>query len=390
MAKESSRPDARLLDLGFDPAAPPEQALAKLTSLRGAEGVTGSMVAQALGMIASAEAARMLLEMEHGATGALRREIRRALFKLRQHGVEIPSSAASLSPSVQSADLGLSASLSSSDADGARIVWLLKSRSGGGLRRLWGLVSSREGLLGATLEPVTRKEFRSDRAEVERRAGTPLIDADWRLADFILVEAYRNTPENRLGRVGNFLALRAELIDTAPARNFHHPIYDELAAALPAEPSADLMKAPEIGAYQLPPEVVKHYADEVTNLQQSVLVLNRMQQEERVRTVVERAMDDLLKDAVADRLRRHLEDTAYFYAHSGKPTEAGWAAAAAARLRDHTDLKRSPFFEAFMRAQLGAILAEQQEEQRDEPRLIMTPAEMMRARQAAQARMRGR
>jgi hypothetical protein len=115
-----------------------------------------------------------------------------------------------------------------------------------------------------------------------------------------------------------------------------------------------------------------------------------MQQEERVRTVIEHATDNLLKDALATRLRRHLEDTAYFYAHSGKATEAGWAAAAAARLRDHADLKRSPFFEAFMRAQLGAVLAEQQEEMRDEPRLIMTPAEMMRARQAAQARMRGR
>ncbi len=280
--------------------------------------------------------------------------------------------------------------MSSSDADDARIVWLLKSRSSGGLRRLWGLVSSREGLLGATLESVTRKELRTDRAEVEKRAGTSLIDADWRLADFILVEAYRHTPENRLARVGNFLTIRSELIDSALPREFHHPIYDELAATLSAEPSADLMKEPEIGAYQLPPEVVKPYADEVTSLQQSVLVLNRMQQEERVRTVVERALDDLMKGALADRLRRHLEDTAYFYAHSVKSTEAGWAAAAAARIRDHADLKRSPFFEAFMRAQLGAILAEQQEEKRDEPRLIMTPAEMMRARQAAQARMRGR
>jgi len=43
-----------------------------------------------------------------------------------------------------------------------------------------------------------------------------------------------------------------------------------------------------------------------------------------------------------------------------------------------------------MRAQLGAILAEQQEQTPAEPRLIMTPAEAMRARQAAQARMRGR
>ena len=66
--------------------------------------------------------------------------------------------------------------------------------------------------------------------------------------------------------------------------------------------------------------------------------------------------------------------------------------AAAAKLRDQVELKRIAFFQLFMRAQLGAILAEQQEKQQDQPRLIMTPAEMMRARAAAQARMaqRGR
>ena len=36
------------------------------------------------------------------------------------------------------------------DGDGARIVWILKARQGGGLRRLWGVVSEREGLVGVT------------------------------------------------------------------------------------------------------------------------------------------------------------------------------------------------------------------------------------------------
>jgi hypothetical protein len=43
-----------------------------------------------------------------------------------------------------------------------------------------------------------------------------------------------------------------------------------------------------------------------------------------------------------------------------------------------------------MRAQLGAILAEENEQRREEPRLIMTPAEAMRAQQAARARQRAR
>ena len=103
-----------------------------------------------------------------------------------------------------------------------------------------------------------------------------------------------------------------------------------------------------------------------------------------------RALGELIQGDNARRLRRHLEDTGYFFARTGKRAQAGWAAAAAAKLRDGTDLRHVAFFQIFMRTQLGAILAEQQEQAQQEPRLIMTPAEAMRARQAAQARMRGR
>jgi hypothetical protein len=115
-------------------------------------------------------------------------------------------------------------------------------------------------------------------------------------------------------------------------------------------------------------------------------------QEERVNAVLERAIEQLLTGDLANRLRRRLEDTAYYFARTGKRTQAAWAVAAAAKLRDQADLKRLAFFQLFMRAQLGALLAEQEEKQQEEPRLIMTPAEMMRARAAAQARMaqRGR
>jgi hypothetical protein len=390
MAKETSQIDARLREGGFDPNAAPEQAIAALKQLRGAPGVTDTMIAKALGGVVSADSAALLVEMEAAATGPLRREIRRALFKLRQRGIETPATQGSAAPAETTSDTGLTGLLSPADAAGARIAWLLKPRGAGGLRRLWCLVSEREGLLGATLESVTRKEYRADRDEVERRAGTRLVDADWRLVDFVLCEAYRRTPENRRGRVGNFLTIRTELIETAPVLGFVHPIYSEMAKQLDTEPSADLMQEADVGAYRLPADIIKPYADEVTNLRQSVLVLNRMQQEERVSTAVERAIGELLTGDVAYRLRRHLEDTAHFFAHSGKPELAGWAAAAAARIRDGADLKRIAFFQMFMRAQLGAILSEQQEQASEEPRLIMTPAEAMRARQAAQARMRGR
>jgi hypothetical protein len=390
LAKETDQTEALLRALGFDPQAAPDSALATLRQLRGRPGVGDGAIAHALGHIASAESAAMLAEMEAGATGATRREIRRALFRLRQRGIAPPAPQAPVAARAAAGDSGLIALLSPADADGTRIVWLLKARAGGGLKRLWGLVSETEGLLGITLDTLARKEFRAERAEVERRAGTPFIDADWRLVDFILYDAYRHTPEARRGRVGNFLVLRGEITADSPSAEFTHPIYLEFAAVAAAEPSVDLMREPEVAAFQLPAAAVKPFADEVSGLNQSVIVLARVQQQERINTVVERALTELLTGENSYRLRRHLEDSGYLFARSGKPQQAGWATAAAAKIRDGAELKRVAFFQTFMRAQLGALLAEKREQERQEPRLIMTPAEAMRARQAAQAPMRQR
>ena len=391
-AKSTEASILQLRELGFNPDLPPAEAIAKLASLR--TSANEIAIARALGQIAAPEAAAMLAEMEVGTSGGVRREIRRSLFRLRQHGIEPPviSQASAIAARPEGGDTGLSGMMSIADADGARIVWMVKSRTGGGLKRIWALVSEKEGLAAVTAESLSRKELRSDRAELQQRAGAPMVEADWRLADFIMCEAYRRTPDERRARVGNFLTLRIEMVPVAPPADFHHPVYDEFAAEAARDPSLDLMKEPDIAAYKLPQDAIKPFADETAELQQSTLVLNRMLQEERVNAVLERAIEQLLTGDLGYRMRRRLEDTAYYFARSGKRAQAGWAVAAAAKLRDHVELKRIAFFQLFMRAQLGAILIEQQEKQQEQPRLIMTPAEMMRARAAAQARMaqRGR
>ena len=392
-SKDIAGEDAALQAAGFDPAAASAEAVAQLQTLRGTAGISDAAIVRALTNAATKESAAMLLRMEGEAGGSLRREIRRGLFKLRQRGIEPLSenTPASVSAAVPAAsEIGLSAMLSPADADGARVVWIMKARPGAGLRRLWGLVSERDGLFGINLANLNRKELRRERTDMERRSGISMIEADWRVADFILCDAWRRTPESHRGEIRNFFALRTELIAQSPPHELKHPIYVEFAAELTQEPSPDLMKEPEIGAWPIDPATVKPYAEEIAGLRDSVIVLSHVQQEERVITIVERAITELIVGELAARLRRHLEDTAYYFARTGRGQQAAWAAAAAARMRDGAELKGNRFFQAFMRAQLGAIIAEEEQHQREEPRLIMTPAEAMRAQQAARARQQRR
>src|SRR5690348_8442224 len=343
--------DAGLRAAGFDPGAPAAEALARLAELRAAPGVSVAAVARALEAIGSAEAAAMLAAMEPGASGALRREVRRALYRLRQRGIApaadpaAPPARARTAAEPQSAP-GLSALFSPIDADGARVVWLLKQRRGGGTARLWGLLADSEGLINVALSELSRRELRAERDEMERRAGVTMVDGDARLADYVLCEAFRRTPAEKRAQVGNFLTLRTEIIGWPPPSEIVHPIYAEMASALEQEPAADLLKEPEIAAWKFSPAAIKTYVDEIKSIRESVLVLNRAQQEGRINIVVERAVSELFDGDRAVAIRRRLEDIAYYMARSGRREAAGWAAAAAARLREGADASRVPFFQA--------------------------------------------
>ncbi len=387
--------DASLRAAGFDPSAPAADALARLNELRAAPGVTEGAVARALGAIASPQAAAMLAAMEARASGVLRREVRRSLFRLRQRGIEPPGggatgeapSARALSSSTP-ALAGLSGLFSPIDAEGARVVWLLKERRGGGVARLGGFLSDGEGLINASLNEFSRRELRAERTALEQRAGIVMVEGDARLADYILCEAFRRTPADRRARVGNFLTLRTELVGWPPPTDIVHPIYAEMASALEQEPAADLLRESEFASWQFPSTDIQSYVDEIKSIRESVLVLNPMQQEERVNAVVARAVGEMLRGERAATIRRRLEDVAYYMARSGRREAAGRTAAAAARLRDGAGASRIPFFQALVRAQLGTVFAQEQERAREEPRLIMTPAEAMRAQQA-RSRRRG-
>jgi hypothetical protein len=374
--------DAKLIEAGFDPALAPPDAIAKLRELKDKPGITDLAIARALGNIADPGAAAMLVEMEAGASGALRREVRRALFKLKQHSIDAPASSAPAASTPHDSDTEKTAMLSPIDGEGARIVWIVKPRMQGGVIRMWALISEHEGLVGAQNTHLSRRELKSERHELERRAQVKLVDGDWRVADFIACEAWRSTPESRRGHVGNFLALRSELIASPPPTELLHPVYTELAAEAAGEPSVELLKEPELLEWRLPDAILKPYVDEISQAGESVIVLSPVHKQERVNAVIDRASAELLSGDNGRRIQRRFEDIAYYIARVGRRTQAGWAAAAAARLRDGVDVTKVLFFQAFVRTQLGTVAAAEQQKAEEEPRLIMTPAEAMRAREA--------
>src|SRR5277367_1285810 len=118
--------DQRLRAAGFDPALAPEDAIAALRNLRARPDFSEGAIARALGSILAPAAAELLATMETGATGSSRREIRRALFRLRQAGIEPSAHEAAPAPTAAraaGADSGFEGVLSPIDATGVGLAW---------------------------------------------------------------------------------------------------------------------------------------------------------------------------------------------------------------------------------------------------------------------------
>jgi hypothetical protein len=272
------------------------------------------------------------------------------------------------------------------DLEGAQVIWMLRARARGGLVRLWGLVSETQGLAGAQNHALTRRELKTQQEELERQAGVKLVEIDPALADFILCDAYRRTPESGRLNVGSFYALRTEITGAPLPTQLTHPIYKEFAKEAAEEPSIDLLKESEVKAFHIPTADLEPYLEELNRAQESMLVVSRSSQEDRIMGAVEKAIGELLSGTRADQLRRRLEDTGLYLARTGRRQQAGWAAAAAAKIRDGAELKKVAFFRSMVETQLGAMMVKAAEQKREEPRLIMTPAEAIRAQEEARAR----
>jgi hypothetical protein len=342
------------------------------------DGPDAAALAEALGEVGGDGAARVL-SRHAAATGerTLRKALRRGLFRLAQRGVSIPpvEDAPAAHPPVGGPELdGL---ISAFDGRGDRLIWLLRPQAGGGLLLLAAEVNEPEGLRDVRLAEVSRKELRAIRERLRREAGLRLVAADWRTLDALVVEAHERG--GAADRSHDYLRLRAQLVTVPPVAPVEPqsalvtpPRDDELPALVAA--SAELLALPELRTWWPHPDAAKPFVEEIASIRDSPLVLNRMQQEDRLQAVLVRAAATLYPTAV---VARRLEGTAYVLAESGRVPAARQALATARALRDGAG--DVPLLRALVQQGIGAIFATEQSRHQEERRgsLVVTPGEAL-------------
>jgi hypothetical protein len=324
-----------------------------------------------------------LVSLEQTATDkALKREVRRSLFKLSQKGLSAsqpePTEQAperpifKLSPDVEGY-------LSAVDEAGNRMVWLAKPRAGSGVGFIHGIVNDREGMTQVDGLVIRRKELRNMIAGMKEKHGMTMVPIPWEYGDLLLYEAYEKA--KAMGRSGleQFPALRAHLNAVKPGPRVH-PVYDslnpeEIRSGPWRETSQKLLAEPEFRAWVLAEDWLSPYLERVQGAQESRLVLNRMQQEQRLMGLVRDAVRELFSEECGRLFSGRMEDMALYLLLTDRENQAKSALAVAIALRNK-DLGGLgvPFLEGLVQKSLAIHTTQEEEKQKqEETSLIIKP-----------------
>ena len=328
----------------------------------------------------------------------LRRDIKRALYRLTQRGrwtaasEAPPSTAELLGPD----EIAPEAWLSPIDPTGTRLLWLTR-RAADGVVSASAITSEEGGLREFHAGQTTRKSVRQAQRDLTSRSGIALVEAPWEHVHRLVREAWEATADRtRLGDVS--AALR--MIAPHPPEDARHPLdtlVDRAAVAADASALADSAAAlaePELAAWLLPYEWAEPAAAQVRDAGQSVLVVSPVHERERVEEALARAAGDLFAAAERrERFANRLEETAYLLARRGATRGARGALAAAIAARSpERPIAEIPLLAELARRSLGLALEAGEQRAREEAQssLVVTPAQAIAEDRRRQQRLRRR
>lgn len=364
---------------------------AGVDALRGAMGRDAAVdlaIAARLGALPEVASVDALRELETRATDKLvRKEVHRSLYRLEQRGIAVPHAAPAAAPRAVAA-AALEGYLSAVDGRGDQLVWLLKPRPGG-LAHLFAVINDPDGLREVELTETTRKALRAAQQELLSKHDLRMIPADWRYCDALIDRAFRWATEKGHPVSGDYRGLRAQLIKEPPVALtplvFALLDADAIRADAPLLGESDkLLEEKELRTWFFDPETLKAYLDEARRIKDSPLVLNQAQQQELLRAIAERAVDELFGGARQPSWVRRLEEMAYFFHATGRVDQAKRALAVAIALEASTQGGRGiSFCEQLTRTSLAGFLQMEEQRQEEESRssLVLTPQQAAREAQ---------
>ena len=326
----------------------------------------------------------------------VKREIKRALYKLAQRGLwkepeapPPPSTQQLLGPPEDEPEAWVSAI----DPSGSRLLWMARRIGSGDMASMSAMVNETVGVQEFYAGGTTRKSLRQAQRDLGERNGVQLVEAPWQHVDALLQRAVAigAKPE----QAAEIARARREIVPHPAATPPAPPVdalVDRAAAAADAaalDGSVRALGEREVGAWLLPRPWVEPALGALDEAQSSVVIVSPQQQEERARDAVQRAANEIFAPAERRELfATRFDETAYLFARRGHLDLARALVAAAEATRGGRPIGEIPVLAQITAASLALAAQIRQRQAREEKgsSLIVTPQQALEEQRLAALR----
>lgn len=353
-----------------------------LQSFLGKDPQIDGKLAEQLAAVPHIKIARLLHRMfEMTKDKKVRKAIKRSLYRLKSKGVVVKGipfdkEESVLRPLKAELKEGFASGI---DFLGQRFLLLIIPHAGRGLVVKQGVVSDTKGLIDFSGEEMTRKGFRSFFKEVKEKNPFPFVDMEPSYVGFLFTKAYQLTLEKGGTPPQDYLGSKSEIEgikkDYESSLIYSYLQGDEMIGDdRILRRGGDLLKADIFYSWRIGEDLIKPYADEVWEAEESKIVLNQTQKEARFQGIYQKAMSELFSGERRLLYQRRLEEMAYVLLKLGREEEAKISLSAAIDLeRPLNVIQPNPFLLQLVIKSIFTLLTEAYEKKSKEPSLIVKP-----------------
>lgn len=338
-------------------------------------------LAESLARLADGTTAKILQRMLNiSKEKRVQKMIKRSLYRLKSKGISVGDSPQKepsiLRPLQAEPPRGMGGAF---DALGQRFLVLVLPRSGRGGAVMDGIISDTQGLVNFYGQEMTRKGIRIFLEEIQEKSPLPVVEMEASYVAFLFAQAYRMTLERKGTVPQDYPHLKGEIEKLR--KDYERPlIYNYLPAEEIAEEDwllkrgKELLKTDLFSSWRIEEDLIRRYADEVREADESKIVLHPTQKEARFQAIYQKALSDLFSGERRLLYKGRLEEMAYVLFKLGKEEEARVSLAVALDLEKPLNLLQpNPFLLQMVTQSIFFLLAEADEQTEREPSLIIKP-----------------
>jgi hypothetical protein len=311
----------------------------------------------------------------------VRKIIKRSLYRLKSKGIAMEEVSSDkersiLRPFQAEPREGFASGV---DFLGQRLLWLILPHGGRGLSVLRGIVSDVQGLVDFSQDEMTRKGFRNFFEEAQEKNPFPMVDMEPPYVALLFTQAHQRSLEKK--GISSQDYLRAKLEIESIKKEYMRPLVysylqiDEIVGDdRMLKKRGDLLKTDFFESWRIEEDLIRPFADEVWEAEESKIVLNPTQKEVRFQGIYQKALTDLFSEERKFLYQRRLEEMAYVLFKLGKEEEAKICLAVAIDLEKPLNpIQPNPFLFQLVIKSIFSLLTEAYEKKSKELSLIVKP-----------------